>query len=117
GHRGGVARGRRAWSCHRTVALCGGSGDFLLDRAQQAGADVYVTSDLRHHPVSEHREQAEACAVVDVPHWAAEWTWLPVAAHLLQDRLGDSVEIHISSTVTDPWSFTVAADLETRSAR
>ena len=91
----------------RTVALCGGSGDFLLGAAQAAGADVYVTSDLRHHPVSEHRERAGACAVVDVPHWAAEWTWLPVAARALADRLGDTVEITVSTIVTDPWTFTV----------
>lgn len=116
-HHGGIRVAGSPDQQIRTVALCGGAGDFLLDRAQQTGADVYVTSDLRHHPVSEHREGAEACAVVDVAHWAAEWTWLPVAAHLLQDRLGDSVEIHISSTVTDPWSFTLAADLESRSAR
>jgi putative NIF3 family GTP cyclohydrolase 1 type 2 len=91
----------------RTVALCGGSGDFLLGRAQAAGADVYVTSDLRHHPVSEHREGADACAVVDVPHWAAEWTWLPVAARALAERLNDTVEISVSTIVTDPWTFAV----------
>ncbi len=42
----------------RTVALCGGAGDFLLDRVRAAGADVYLTSDLRHHPASEFREHA-----------------------------------------------------------
>jgi len=90
-----------------TVALCGGSGDFLLGAAQAAGADVYVTSDLRHHPVSEHRERAGACAVIDVPHWAAEWTWLPVAAQALRERVGDTVEIAVSTIVTDPWTFAV----------
>ena len=63
----------------QTVALCGGAGDFLLDRARAAGADVYLTSDLRHHPASELREHG-APALVDVAHWAAEWTWLPVLA-------------------------------------
>ncbi|HJR90581.1 MAG TPA: Nif3-like dinuclear metal center hexameric protein [Aeromicrobium sp.] len=91
----------------RTVALCGGSGDFLLGAAQAAGADVYVTSDLRHHPVSEHREHPNACAIIDVPHWAAEWTWLPAAARELSERLGDTVEIAVSTIVTDPWTFTV----------
>jgi dinuclear metal center YbgI/SA1388 family protein len=91
----------------RRVALCGGSGDFLLGAAQAAGADVYVTSDLRHHPLSEHREGLGACAVIDVPHWAAEWTWLPVAARALTERLGDTVEAAVSTIVTDPWSFTV----------
>ena len=90
-----------------TVALCGGSGDFLLDAAQAAGADVYVTSDLRHHPVSEHREREGTCAVIDVPHWAAEWTWLPVAAQALTEALGDTVEISVSTIVTDPWTFAV----------
>jgi dinuclear metal center YbgI/SA1388 family protein len=91
----------------QSVALCGGSGDFLLSAAQAAGADVYVTSDLRHHPVSEHRERADACSVIDVPHWAAEWTWLPVAAQELAQRLGDTVEIAVSTIVTDPWTFAV----------
>lgn len=92
----------------RTVALCGGSGDFLLGAADAAGADVYVTSDLRHHPVSEHLERAGACGVVDVPHWAAEWTWLPVAADALRSRLGATVDVQVSTLVTDPWSRTLA---------
>lgn len=92
----------------QTVALCGGSGDFLLGRAAAAGADVYVTSDLRHHPVSEHLEHAGAPAVIDVPHWAAESTWLPVAAEALTTELakvGTTVETKVSQIVTDPWSF------------
>lgn len=86
-----------------TVALCGGSGDFLLSTAQSEGADVYVTSDLRHHPVSEHLEQPDPCAVVDVPHWSAEWTWLPVAAAELTARV-TGVEVRVSTIVTDPWT-------------
>lgn len=93
----------------RTVALCGGSGDFLLGAAQAAGADVYITSDLRHHPVSEHREHPDACGVIDVPHWAAEWTWLPVAAAALTGALpesarGATVETRVSTVITDPWT-------------
>jgi len=86
-----------------TVALCGGSGDFLLSTAQAEGADVYVTSDLRHHPVSEHLERPGACAVIDVPHWAAEWTWLPVAAAALTDEL-PGLRTRVSTIVTDPWT-------------
>lgn len=92
----------------RTVALCGGSGDFLLAEADARGADVYVTSDLRHHPVSEHLEKSDPCAVIDVPHWAAEWTWLPVAAREVAERLGDTVVTHVSTIPTDPWTRTLA---------
>lgn len=97
------------------VALCGGSGDFLLGQAAAIGADVYVTSDLRHHPVSEHLEAVGAPAIIDVPHWAAEWTWLPVAARELGARLGDTVEINVSTIVTDPWTF--VATFQQRSDR
>ncbi len=97
-----------------TVALCGGAGDFLLDRARAAGADVYLTSDLRHHPASELREHG-APALVDVAHWAAESTWLPVLRRRLVDALvdapvdapGDTVEVRLSTTNTDPWTFRV----------
>jgi dinuclear metal center YbgI/SA1388 family protein len=93
-----------------TVAVCGGAGDFLLDRARASGADVYVTSDLRHHPVSELREHAVADpstpALVDVPHAAAEWTWLPVLAERLRHALGPTtVEVRVSQTSTDPWTY------------
>lgn len=91
-----------------TVALCGGAGDFLLERARRVGADVYVTSDLRHHPVSELHEHQDAPAVIDVPHWSAEWTWLPVAARTLGERLvagGATVETRVSRIVTDPWTM------------
>ena len=62
----------------RTVAVGAGAGDSLLDLVAQSEADVYVTSDLRHHRAGEFLE-AGGPALVDVAHWAAEWTWLPVA--------------------------------------
>jgi dinuclear metal center YbgI/SA1388 family protein len=89
-----------------TLALCGGAGDFLLDRAQAAGADAYLTSDLRHHPASEFREH-DGPALLDVAHWAAEWTWLPVLRRKLGAALGDTVEVRVSTINTDPWTFRV----------
>ena len=87
-----------------TVAVVGGAGDAFLDDARHAGVDAYVTSDLRHHPASELREHG-APALVDVSHWAAEWTWLPVLRERLLAALGDTVEVVVSTTSTDPWDF------------
>lgn len=42
----------------RTVAVLPGSGDSLFDEVRAAGVDVYVTSDLRHHPATDAIEQA-----------------------------------------------------------
>lgn len=89
-----------------TIGLCGGAGDFLIDRARASEVDVYLTSDLRHHPASELREHG-APALVDVAHWAAESTWLPVLQRRLLDALGDTVEVRVSPTNTDPWTFRV----------
>ena len=85
------------------MAVCGGAGDFLLDAVRRTDADVYVTSDLRHHPASEFLEQGGP-ALVDVAHWAAEWTWLPVVAAKVTDALGDTVETRVSTLCTDPWT-------------
>ncbi len=86
------------------VAVCGGAGDFLLDTVLRTDADVYVTSDLRHHPAAEFREQ-DGPALVDVAHWAAESTWLPVVQAKVAASLGDTVETRVSTIRTDPWQF------------
>ncbi|MGI8577879.1 MAG: Nif3-like dinuclear metal center hexameric protein [Nocardioidaceae bacterium] len=91
----------------RRVALVGGAGDFMLDAAGHAGVDAYVTSDLRHHPAAEFREYDDAPALVDVPHWAAEWTWLPVASRALRDELAERgfvIDSQVSRICTDPWN-------------
>ena len=94
----------------QSVAVCGGSGDFLVERVRQLGVDAYVTSDLRHHVVSELREHPGAPALVDVPHWAAEATWLPVVEQRLRaelDARGTTVDTRVSTIVTDPWTGVV----------
>lgn len=106
GTAGGVRAGGDPDRQIRTVALCGGAGDSFLDLVRASDADVYVTSDLRHHLSSEFLEHGGA-ALVDVPHWAAEWTWLPVLAARLREALGDRVEARVSEIVTDPWTLRI----------
>ncbi|PZQ87872.1 MAG: Nif3-like dinuclear metal center hexameric protein [Leifsonia xyli] len=91
----------------RRVALCAGAGDSLLTHPAVRGADVYITSDLRHHPASEARENARLSggpALLDISHWAAEWLWLEVAAGALREAL-PGVTITVSELRTDPWDF------------
>lgn len=91
------------------VALCGGAGDFLLDRLASSDADVYLTSDLRHHPASEFMEK-QGPALIDVPHWAAEWMWLPQVAARVSEHWGGTVAVRVNERRTDPWTFRVASD-------
>lgn len=107
-----------------TVAVVGGSGDSLFDAVRAARADVYVTSDLRHHPASELRERAEfegdgasgTPFLVDTAHFASEWPWLTYAAADLAAGLearlaargqAGTVTCKVSTHVTDPWTTTL----------
>jgi len=92
-----------------TVALCAGAGDSLLANPEVVAADVYLTSDLRHHPASEARERARlgrGPALIDVSHWASEWLWLDVAAEQLRSAL-PGVVVTVSELRTDPWDFAI----------
>lgn len=92
-----------------TVALCAGAGDAYLSNAEVLGADVYITSDLRHHPASEFRENARVSggpALIDVSHWASEWLWLETAASQLRDAIAE-VTVTVSDLRTDPWDFAI----------
>ncbi len=87
----------------KRVAVCGGAGDFLLDKVAGMQVDAYLTSDLRHHPAAEFVEKGGP-ALIDVAHWAAEWTWLPVVEHRLKDAMED-LDTRVSTVVTDPWTM------------
>lgn len=94
------------------VAVCGGAGDSLFDAVRVSGADVFVTADLRHHVVSEAREEAgdRPPFLVDVAHWSSEWPWLAGVANRLEGAMeagGSRVEVQVSTRCTDPWSFRV----------
>ena len=83
----------------RRIAVCGGAGDDLLVVAAQAGAQAFLTADLRHHRAS---EAPEGLVLVDAAHWATEWPWLPDAAARLASVV--DVETVVSTTCTDPWT-------------
>ncbi len=90
-----------------TVAVCGGSGASLIAAARGAGADAFVTADLKHHPAVEAVTERgrDAMALVDVAHWASEAPWVDAVAVRLRERFGTTVDVTASTIVTDPWSL------------
>ena len=85
-----------------------GASVAILDLATSAGADVFLTSDLKHHAVSEALE-IPGPALCDVAHYATERPWIPVAADLLCRDLGGRVETAVSTERTDPWTWHVGS--------
>lgn len=91
------------------VAVLAGAGDGYLPMVGQSEADLYITSDLRHHPAQDFAQQSlisSGPALMDISHWAAEWVWLDNAKAQL-DNLIPQVEFVVSEINTDPWTFAV----------
>ena len=76
----------------KRVALCGGGGSSLYKEAAQAGADVYVTGDTRHH------DMLDACALglamIDAGHFETEKPGMVALAERLgRTFAGSGIEI------------------------
>jgi putative NIF3 family GTP cyclohydrolase 1 type 2 len=96
----------------RRVAVCGGSGASLIPLARAAGADVFLTADLKHHQVLDQvTEQARgpqpSMALIDAAHWATESPFLDDLAARLRTHFGTTVEVAVAAPVTDPWRLHV----------
>jgi hypothetical protein len=68
---------------------------------------IEVSSDRLRSQLAAHVDHllATGKALIDVPHWAAEWLWLPVAASALREDVGaDNVATSVSNIDTSPWT-------------
>lgn len=67
------------------VAVCGGAGAFLAAQVQAAGAEAYVTSDVRHHEFWDAEERG--LALLDAGHGATERPGMRVLVRTLPGLL------------------------------
>ena len=68
--------------------MCGGSGASFIPAAIAAGADAYVTGDVKHHDALD--AAAEGLTVIDAGHHGTEWPFVPALAERLRGSgLGD----------------------------
>lgn len=51
------------------IAVCGGSGSFLLSSAKKAGADIYISSDFKYH---EYFDAENDIIIADIGHFESE---------------------------------------------
>ncbi len=51
------------------IAVCGGSGRFLLETAIAAGADVFISADFKYH---DYFEANEEIIIADIGHYESE---------------------------------------------
>ena len=90
------------------IALCAGAGDSYSLMALNQGAEVFITSDLKHHNSQEILELAKArgveFALIDISHWAAEFVWLETAKSELELKLPE-VSFEVCDIRTDVFDF------------
>ena len=90
----------------RRVAACGGAGDSLIGAALDAGADCYITGDMRHHAALDAR--SAGMAVIDAGHYATEAAALPILHQALAQasaRRGLTARLLASAVRTDPFQI------------
>lgn len=88
----------------RRLAVVGGAGDSLIGAAHAAGADCYVTGDLRHHATLDALEQD--LALIDAGHHATESAALPRWIERLRAagaEQGLGAQVLPSEISTVPW--------------
>ena len=67
----------------KKVALCGGSGSFLLKTAILAGADIFITADMKYH---EFFDAEGRILVADIGHWESEQFTIGLLIDILQAK-------------------------------
>jgi hypothetical protein len=77
----------------RRIAVMGGSGGGYIRAAAEAGADLYVTGDVKYHEAQE--AGLAGVTVADVGHGAAEKWILPEFQRVISERFGDSADVRI----------------------
>ncbi len=67
----------------RRVAVCGGSGSFLIANALAAGVDAYVTADLKYH---EFFDAEARMLLVDIGHYESEQFTIDLLQEILLQK-------------------------------
>ena len=67
----------------KKVAVCGGAGSFLISRALAAGANFYITSDVKYHEFFDANDQL---VVADIGHFESEQFTIDLLFEVLREK-------------------------------
>lgn len=85
----------------KKVALCGGSGSFLLSKAIQAGADMFISGDFKYH---EFFEAENRILVADLGHFETEQFTKHIFYEIITKKM-PTFAVRISETKTNPINY------------
>ncbi len=85
----------------KKVALCGGSGSFLLETAKSSGADIYISGDFKYH---QFFDAEEALVIADIGHYESEQFTKELFFEILTKKF-PNFAIHLSLVTTNPIKY------------
>ena len=68
----------------RRVAICTGAGGSLIDKARFAGADIYLTSDLKYNDFMRHEN---SIILADIGHFESEYCVIQILFDILSKKI------------------------------
>jgi len=82
----------------RRVAVCGGSGSFLLAEARRAGADAFVTADFKYH---EFFDADGEILIADIGHYESEQFTIELLFGIVREKF-PTFALHCTNLNTNP---------------
>jgi hypothetical protein len=87
----------------RRVAVCGGSGSFLLAYAIRAGADIFITGDFKYH---EFFDAEGKLIIADVGHFESEQFTQELLLELITEKFSNFA-LRLTSQNTNPINYLI----------
>ena len=87
----------------QTVALCGGSGSFLLPQAIAQGADIFITGDYKYH---EFFDADGRIVIADIGHFESEQFTIELFYEILSEKF-PNFALHYTKVNTNPVHYLV----------
>lgn len=94
----------------KKVAVCGGSGVFLKNKAIKAGAQAFITADIKYH---DYFTENKNFLLVDVGHYESEFPIVEGLKTELSDAF-EGLKVFATKTVTNPMNIYVS-EIESQS--
>lgn len=85
----------------RKIAVCGGSGSFLLRNAISSRADVFITADFKYH---EFFDADGKIIIADVGHYESELYTKDLLYKYLNEKIAN-IALHLSEVDTNPIKY------------
>ena len=85
----------------KKIAVCGGSGSFLISKAIADGADLFISADFKYH---DFFEADKAIVLADIGHYESEQFTKEVLKEIVLKKF-PTFALHLSDVKTNPVSY------------